>query len=304
METRACADCANHPESSWDTSAQLVLPAPNKDIGLTAQHPEVQLMLRGTIEIIKISLFLEDFYPLMASRVGWVRPRMVTVTEGHPSLIHILERLLKDPLFATILSPVPLNRINIQQGDIKRCVTNVVLAMYGLTGLTAAEIKLRVEDLLKDHRYIFLVNATGQMQLALPFHHAAIKHIIKEQMMTSSVFKGRNYEHLPARHPKHPDAREVADPMVAVAATATYASLLELCLTGERQPIAFTEDAFEDIYRIHIKTLVDTHAAAPISMHKVLHQLFHDVTTTTQGAQTSAGSSATHINLVDVPESD
>lgn len=49
-------------------------------------------------------------------------------------------------------------------------------------------------------------------------------------------------------------------------------------MTGERQPIAFTEDAFEDIYRIHIKTLEDTRAAAPIAMHKVLHQLFRDVT--------------------------
>jgi hypothetical protein len=57
-----------------------------------------------------------------------------------------------------------------------------------------------------------------------------------------------------------------------------YASLLELRMTGQRQPIAFTEDAFEDIYRIHIQTLESTRAAAPISMHKVLHQLFNDVT--------------------------
>jgi hypothetical protein len=49
-------------------------------------------------------------------------------------------------------------------------------------------------------------------------------------------------------------------------------------MTGERQPIAFTEDAFKDIYRIHIKTLEDTRANAPIAMHKVLHQLFRDVT--------------------------
>jgi hypothetical protein len=58
------------------------------------------------------------------------------------------------------------------------------------------------------------------MQLSLPFHHTVIKHVIKENMMTSSVFKGRKYERLPARHPKHPEAREVADPMVAAAATA------------------------------------------------------------------------------------
>ncbi|KAJ7098865.1 hypothetical protein C8R44DRAFT_810830 [Mycena epipterygia] len=92
--------------------------------------------------------------------------------------------------------------------------------------------------------------------------------------------------------------------MVAVAATAVYAGLLELRMSGERQPIAFTEDAFEDIYQIHIKTLEDTRDSAPIAMHKVLHQLFRDVTSTAHAAQTSAGSSATLINLVDVPDSD
>ncbi|KAJ7906371.1 hypothetical protein B0H13DRAFT_2333577 [Mycena leptocephala] len=123
-------------------------------------------------------------------------------------MIHILERLLNDPLFAAILSPIPLDRINIHHGDIKRCAINVVMAMYRLTGLSPGEIKVRIEELLK-HRYIFPVNATGQMQLSLPFHHAAIKHVIREQMMTSSIFKGRNYECLPTRHPKHPDIREI-----------------------------------------------------------------------------------------------
>ena len=94
-----------------------------------------------------------------------------------------------------------------------------------------------------------------------------------------------------------------------------YASLLELRMTGQRQPIAFTEDAFEDIYRIHIQTLESTRAAAPISVHKVLHQLFNDVTyvlslyfwsaandgydsANTKTSPAAAGSSATLINLV------
>jgi hypothetical protein len=49
-------------------------------------------------------------------------------------------------------------------------------------------------------------------------------------------------------------------------------------MTGERQPMAFTEDAFEDIYRIHIKTLEDTRKNAKKALHRVLHSLFTDVT--------------------------
>ncbi|KAJ7105606.1 hypothetical protein C8R44DRAFT_329878 [Mycena epipterygia] len=301
----AIVAAADRPEASWDRSTRLVLPAPNKDIGLTAQHPEVQLMLRGTIDAQRMDLMIEDFYPTMITRVGFIRPKMIAAADIHPSTTHVKQRLMVDPKFAAILAPIPLDRINIQRGDVKRCAVSIVISMYRLNDLTPAEIKARVEELLKDHRYIFPVDPiTGQMQLSLPFHHGSIKLVIKDQMMSSTVFKNRNYDRLPARHPKHPTAREVADPMVAMGATAIYASLLELRMTGERQPIAFTEDAFEDIYRIHIKTLEDTRAAAPIAMHKVLHQLFRDVTTSAQAVQTVAGSSATLISLVDVPNSD
>ncbi|KAJ7691685.1 hypothetical protein B0H14DRAFT_3531759 [Mycena olivaceomarginata] len=118
------------------------------------------------------------------SATGWIRPMMIEVAVGNPALIHVLDRLLKDAQFAAILSPIPLDRINITRGDIKRCVLTVVRAMYNLTGLTAGEVKTRVEELLKDHRYIFPVNAADQMQLPLPFHHGSIKHVLKEQMMS------------------------------------------------------------------------------------------------------------------------
>lgn len=58
------------------------------------------------------------------------------------------------------------------------------------------------------------------MQLSLPFHHSSIKFILKDQIMSSPIFKGRNYGLFPATHPDRPDAREVADPMVAISATA------------------------------------------------------------------------------------
>ncbi|KAJ6580142.1 hypothetical protein DFH09DRAFT_1146621 [Mycena vulgaris] len=301
----AAVEDPDRPEASWDVTTRLVLPAPNRDIGLTAQHAEVQLVLRGTIEDVRIHLFFAEAYPVMPSRVGWIRPVMITRASVHPSTIHVLHRLQTDPKFAAILASIPLDRLNIQRGDTKRCAVTIVMVMYKLTDMSPAQVKARVEELLQDHRYIFPVDAkTGQMDLSQPFHHAAIKFILKDQMLSSSVFKNRNYDRFPARNLKKPEAREVADPMVALSATAVYASLLELRMTGERQPMAFTEDAFEDIYRVHIKTLEDTRASAPLPMHRVLHGLFKDVTSTTKAVQTAAGSSATLISLVDVPDSD
>jgi hypothetical protein len=57
-----------------------------------------------------------------------------------------------------------------------------------------------------------------------------------------------------------------------------YAALREYRTTGERQVIVFTEGAYEDTYRNHMKTLADTRDAAPVALHKVLHGLFNDVT--------------------------
>jgi hypothetical protein len=41
-------------------------------------------------------------------------------------------------------------------------------------------------------------------------------------------------------------------------------------MTGHRQNIPFTEDAYEDIYRNHIATLEEVRTSAPKSMHRIL----------------------------------
>lgn len=102
----AIVAAADRPEASWDRSTRLVLPAPNKDIGLTAQHPEVQLMLRGTIDAQRTDLMIEDFYPTMITRVGFIRPKMIAAADIHPSTTHVKQRLMVDPKFAAILAPI------------------------------------------------------------------------------------------------------------------------------------------------------------------------------------------------------
>ncbi|KAJ7315109.1 hypothetical protein DFH08DRAFT_820710 [Mycena albidolilacea] len=82
---QAPIDASSRPKSSWDITAQLVLPAPNKDIGLTAQHPELQAVLRDTMLIIKIFMLFTEAYPLMASRAGFGKPRMIEAAEARAS---------------------------------------------------------------------------------------------------------------------------------------------------------------------------------------------------------------------------
>ncbi|KAJ7177257.1 hypothetical protein C8R43DRAFT_1118264 [Mycena crocata] len=94
------------------------------------------------------------------------------------------------------------------------------------------------------------------------------------------------------------------DAMVAVAATAVYAALVEYRMTGRRQTIQFTEDAYEDTYRNHLATLESVRDHAPKSLHKNLHELFTEVTDNDKIVHTASGSSSTLIQLHDVPDSD
>ncbi|KAJ7705816.1 hypothetical protein B0H16DRAFT_1747068 [Mycena metata] len=292
-------------ETSWDVTAQLTLPAPNKDIGLTAQNPELQFVLRGAIGAIKISLLFEESYPTMISRGGFARPFLITAARVRQGSRYILARLLTDPDFGTTLAPIPLDRVNILRGDFKRCAVNCIMAFFGLVDMTPAEVMAAVENLVRDHRYIFPKDPTsGNLQLNMPFRHGAIRFVLKEELFSSAAFVTQNIARFPATITSKPDERELPDAMVALAATAVYGALLELRMTGQRQTIAFTEDAYEDTYRNHMTTLASTRARAPVSMHKLMHGLFNEVSASHKTAHTTSGSSATLIQLFDIPDAD
>ncbi|KAK7041205.1 hypothetical protein R3P38DRAFT_3179809 [Favolaschia claudopus] len=271
------------PAGGWHISTIIVLPAPGKDISLTAQHIVLQQVLRGTILIIKIELLFDDAYPRMTSRAGYARERMTQAAIPIPDAIHILRRLGVDPVFGAQLSSIPIDRTNILRGNFKR------------TAVTC--VKARVEELLKDHRYIFPA-IEGRLRLDQPFAQGAIAFIIKEEVFSSPLFVTQNLDRFPARSSKHPMQRGLDG------CPRGHGALVEHRNTGRRQNIAFSEDAYESTYRNHMDTLSLTRKSAPNSMHRILHQLFNDVTEADQVAHTTSGSSATLIQLIDVPDSD
>ncbi|KAJ6527819.1 hypothetical protein B0H19DRAFT_1243251 [Mycena capillaripes] len=286
-------------EAKWHPSAQIIYPAPGKkDILLNSQTEELQRVLRSSMALVKTALLFENSYPAIISRAGFARAYLVSAAEALPEAKHILERLGLDLKYAAILADILLDRINILRGDIKRTAASVAPGYFQFAGLNEAKTKELIEKLLKDHRYIFPVDSQTQRLITeKPFHHPALKAIIKDSVFNRN-FKANSMHLFISTSKKHPTQLELPDAMVALAATALYAALLEYRTTGERQVIAFTEGAYEDTYRNHMKTLSDTRDAAPVALHKVLHALFNDVT---DGKATvpEAGSSATLINLIE-----
>ncbi|KAJ7805231.1 hypothetical protein B0H14DRAFT_3882987 [Mycena olivaceomarginata] len=266
------------------------------------QDPELQFVLRSTIASIKSDLFFVDMYPTIATRAGFARPHLIKAALIRLSSRHIHHRLVNDPDFAAALAPIPLDRINIIRGDFKKCAVACLAGHYHLADLEEAEVKRRVEDLLKDHRYIFPVDkrAGGKLRFDQPFAHPAIIHMLKELGFSKPSFVTEHLELFPTI-PEKPDERELPVPLLAIPATALYAGFVELRMTGSRQPTLFTEDAFEDIYRNHVAAIELNRRDAPKATHKLLHGLFNQVMANRNTADHTSGSAATLIQLVDVP---
>ncbi|KAJ6555280.1 hypothetical protein B0H10DRAFT_2241418 [Mycena sp. CBHHK59/15] len=299
----ASVDAASRPEDSWPISARIMFPAPGKDIGLTDQGEELKAVLRGCIEFIKLSLLFEDSYPAIVSRAGFARAYLISAAQL-PASVHIKNRLETDLSFGTRLADIPLDRINILRGDLKRLAAQEVPGLFKFALVPAAEAKTIVTGRIQDHRYIFPVDpTTGRLKAELPFRHESIVSILKKGVFTNTQFKTKNLHLFASTSTKHPHRLELPDAMVCLAATAVYGALVEYQATGNHQKIPFTEGAYEDTYRNHMKTLSDTHASAPVALHKVLHALFNLVTDTT-AVQATVGSSSVLINLVEIPESD
>ncbi|KAJ7797259.1 hypothetical protein B0H14DRAFT_3493921 [Mycena olivaceomarginata] len=165
--------------------------------------------------------------------------------------------------------------MNITRGNLKRCAVNCILAFFGLA------------DLQPDQVHLSLHGGKASIGSAVPprFHPlhsqggALLEHIVCHA----------NIDRFPARNLKKPTERELPDSMVALGATAVYAALVEYRMTGKRQNIPFTEDAYEDIYRNHMATLHDTRKNAHKAMHNLLHELFTEITEGNKVAHTAGG---------------
>ncbi|KAJ7802462.1 hypothetical protein B0H14DRAFT_2614267 [Mycena olivaceomarginata] len=225
-------------EASYHPSTRIAYPAPGKkDILLNSQSEELQTVLRTTISNVKRALVFEAAYPPILARAGYARKYLIVAAEQHPEATHVLDRLRNDLNFAAILADIILDRINILRGDFKRVAVALTPGLFHFAGLSEAKTKELIEKLLKDHRYIFPSDPkTDRLMTEKPFLHPVFPAVMKQAVFNRS-FKANNMDLFASTSKKHPKQMELPDAMVALTATAVYASLVEYRATGERQNI-------------------------------------------------------------------
>ncbi|KAJ7342730.1 hypothetical protein DFH08DRAFT_811073 [Mycena albidolilacea] len=261
----AASSLPSRPESSYHKSARFVNPPPGKDIHLNDQPDACKAVVRRAIVLLKTGIFCENSYMQILSRTGFGKGYLVQSAKNlGDDAVHIKQRLMTDPKYLAVLADLVrhcllshasfgthfslelVDRVNIIRGSIKKVAASLAPGLYKILGPTPEATKKLIEELLKDHRYIFGINLhTSWIKTNEPFLHAAIIAVIKQAILTGA-FKAQ-VEHLFAStDPDHPEHLELPDAMVCIATTAVHATLVEYCTTGEHQPINFTEAAYED----------------------------------------------------------
>ncbi|KAJ7673176.1 hypothetical protein DFH06DRAFT_57121 [Mycena polygramma] len=309
------ADPSARSESSYHESARFVNPPPGKDVRLNDQPDACKAVVRGAIVLLKSTVFFENSYMQILSRTGFGKGYLIqSATNLGDDAAYIKARLVTDPKYFSVLADLLVERLNIIRGSVKKVAANIAPGLYMILGFTPEATQKLVEELLKDHRYIFSVDPQpSRIKTYEPFLHAAIIAVIKQGILTGT-FKAQ-VEHLFASTNRSASSfqmqwclfrpRRYVPSLVSCSSSdhgiQVYATLVEFRTTDERQAINFTEAAYEDTYRNHMKTLADTRAYALRALRQILHRLYLE-TTETKSVQPSAGSSATLINLVDMPD--
>ncbi|KAI9444384.1 hypothetical protein BJY52DRAFT_1194439 [Lactarius psammicola] len=195
-----------------------------------------------------------------------------------PGATDILERLQRDQDYMLKITPVPRARICLIRSEIKeRCNTITMGVFLGFD--TALDIVEYVRSQLSQYTYTFLrANNCQRTRDALaaiskPPHHYCYPGYV--------LYRRLNHE--------------VPVPMVALVATALYATIYEW-RTGEQQVTEFSANAYLDVYHGNVNTLTHIRENREGAFHLMMADIYRQANTPT-GNEPSSGVPIAELDL-------
>ncbi|KIL55289.1 hypothetical protein M378DRAFT_182265 [Amanita muscaria Koide BX008] len=265
--------------SIWPVYTRLIK-GTNKDLTLTVQCFELRLIVRKAMELVEELVRFEDAFPDFIMRTAWNRTSLIEACSVFQATSHIAqvrykyevfkERMRLDIEYVAELSRLLDPRVSILRGDTKILAINNARVSYGLQEGCGRQVNL----LLTGSHYIYPLAPNGvSFQLTKPFENQAIIGTLHDDL-----FSGNNT--IVSKYPlrfrptdQELDSNKLAPSMIALAATAVYASLKEW-ENGHRIHVHFTANIFEMIYRGHLEHLEDIHDRNIHAYNALVRRLF------------------------------
>ncbi|KAH9009631.1 hypothetical protein EDB85DRAFT_2162475 [Lactarius pseudohatsudake] len=267
--------------ATWPTDTDL-LPPGAKRLLLTNQDPLVRNVVQEAIENLRVSLLFDHAFPTAPIAFAFTKESLITAAEKFkPSATHIQRRLQQDEEYLSKI--VPLVR------------ARVVRARKRVTNKIAQVARLQTHNF----NYTFptkrglLVRTPPRTH---PYRNECIISAIRELFFTGgrTSFAAR-YDHLFPVHQGRDGipAREVPAPMVALVATAMYATLHEW-RTGVAQVTEFSANTYLDVYRSNTDTFNYILSSRPNAYHVMMADIY------TQASSNSGVDDSPNIEIADL----
>ncbi|KAF8262113.1 hypothetical protein EI94DRAFT_1809271 [Lactarius quietus] len=162
-----------------------------------------------------------------------------------------------------------------------------------------------VREQLAQYMYIFpgaaLANAPSRLVMrSCPYRNERIINVIWDMYFTGGAASfSKKFDYLfPIFEGCEGEMYEVPVPMVALVATALYATIYEW-RTGEQQIAEFSANAYLDVYHGHVNTLNHIQDKRPGAFHLMMADIYMKVSTV-NGNEANTGVPIAKLNLNEI----
>ncbi|KAH9166781.1 hypothetical protein EDB89DRAFT_2075508 [Lactarius sanguifluus] len=235
---------------TWPTDTELLPPGASKLL-LTGQQSLVRNVVQESIENVQASLMFSHTFPDGTLALTFIKDGLINAAEKHkPGAADIKRRLEQDQDYLTKISQLPRARIPLIRSDVKDCCAAFCVPPLVAIGSTNGIAQVVCQQ-LSAFNYTFPTKRflVGIPQHTHPYRNECIIAVIRELFFTGGQKSfSSHFDHLFPVHQRldGTSSREVPVPMVALVATAMYATLNEW-RTGKSQVLEFSANTYLDV---------------------------------------------------------
>ncbi|KAI9438454.1 hypothetical protein BJY52DRAFT_1195946 [Lactarius psammicola] len=254
--------------SAWPLDTELSFAPGTTKFMLTIQRPVVCIVIQDAIEHVRASILFKHAFPDSTCAFTFIRDALITAAYAHRPVALNLHRWLQQD----------------EEADVKERCNAITLTTF-LAITSPDDIVSNVRHQLSDYNYTFPAASSGVtrslMRRTQPYRNDRIFKVIRDLYFTggSTSFATRFGYLFPTTEGSDGKTRhEVPIPMVALVATALYATIYEW-RTGEQQIAEFSANVYLDVYNGHINTLLQIRERHVGAFHSMMAEIYSQVST-------------------------
>ncbi|KAH8995562.1 hypothetical protein EDB86DRAFT_2829470 [Lactarius hatsudake] len=287
---------------TWPTDTELLPPGASKLL-LNGQQSLVCNVVQESIKNVRASLMFSHAFPDGSVALTFIKDGLINAAEKKPGAADIKRRLEQDQDYLTKISQLPRARIPLIRSDVKDCCSAFCVPPLVAIG-SANGIAQVVRQQLSAFNYTFPTKKflVGVPQRTHPYRNECIIAVIRELFFTGGKKSfASHFDHLFPVHQRldGTSSREVPVPMVALVATAMYATLNEW-RTGKLQVLEFSANTYLDVYRCNTMSFNYILSHRPNAYHVMMADIYAQASSGSKYDNDSPGVEIVKLDLDDL----